>query len=639
MTASSCGCCGKPASECSCWEFPGWGKVQHVDDLEPLSKPSGAAAKSTKLGQWRATAICGNDITSSCLYVSALAALYAGPLAPLALLLVAGVLYLFRNIYAEVGSALPLNGGAYNLLLNTTTKWRAALAACLTILSYIATAVISGSEAMHYAADLVPTLNIFWATIALLSVFALLNFWGITDSANVALMIFVFHIATLIALVGLATVALISDPSTLLENWRTPMSEWPSPRSGGFMIALFFGFSAAMLGISGFESSANYIEEQKPGVFPKTLRNMWIAVAIFNPLISFLSFAVFPMAEIAEYKEALLSMMGHHSVIQITGAEPQHFWPRMVLLWISFDAVIVLSGAVLTSYVGVTGLMRRMSLDMCLPQFLLNKNRWRRTNHWIIVLFLGMCCSILVITGGKIEMLAGVYTLSFLSVMALFAGGNLLLKKKHPQLKRTTKAKVPGVVIALVAVLAALIGNTLLDPDYVRVFAIYFVAAVGIAGFIFYRTLLLTIVLRAFNAILTFGPFKRFKLRERIITQLHELECRKLLFIIADGDSSELHKAAEYVRRNEQIRFMKIVWFYENESEFPSDLEEIHTQLDHEFPTVHIDFVLVKSKLSIDSIRSIAKRLSVPSNFVFVTSKTATSIGDLADLGGARIVV
>ena len=51
-------------------------------------------------------------------WVSALAALYAGPLAPIALLLVAGVLYLFRGIYAEVGSALPLNGGAYNLLLN-----------------------------------------------------------------------------------------------------------------------------------------------------------------------------------------------------------------------------------------------------------------------------------------------------------------------------------------------------------------------------------------------------------------------------------------------------------------------------------------------------------------------------------------
>ena len=48
------------------------------------------------LGQLPATAICGNDITSSCLYVSALATIYSGRWAPVALLMVAGVLWLFR---------------------------------------------------------------------------------------------------------------------------------------------------------------------------------------------------------------------------------------------------------------------------------------------------------------------------------------------------------------------------------------------------------------------------------------------------------------------------------------------------------------------------------------------------------------
>lgn len=74
-----------------------------------------------------ATAICGNDIPSSCLYVPALAIIYSGKWAPLVLLLVAGVLYLYRAIYAEVVGALPLNGGAYNALLNTTSKFRASI--------------------------------------------------------------------------------------------------------------------------------------------------------------------------------------------------------------------------------------------------------------------------------------------------------------------------------------------------------------------------------------------------------------------------------------------------------------------------------------------------------------------------------
>ena len=94
--------------------------------------------------------ICGNDITSSCFYVSSIAVVFAGVLAPLVLLLVIFVLYLYKKVYTEVVEALPLNGGTYNCLLNCTTKFAAALAACMTILSYIATAVISSKTAVEY---------------------------------------------------------------------------------------------------------------------------------------------------------------------------------------------------------------------------------------------------------------------------------------------------------------------------------------------------------------------------------------------------------------------------------------------------------------------------------------------------------
>ncbi len=73
--------------------------------------------ESKKLGELSATAICGNDISSSVLYVSALAIAFAGQYAWITLLIVSFVLFLFRKIYGEVVGALPLNGGAYNSLL------------------------------------------------------------------------------------------------------------------------------------------------------------------------------------------------------------------------------------------------------------------------------------------------------------------------------------------------------------------------------------------------------------------------------------------------------------------------------------------------------------------------------------------
>lgn len=637
MSADACGCCGKPPGECDCWEFPGWGKIERVLDLpDPTAEESGKSP--TRLGVWKATAICGNDITSSCLYVSALAALYAGPLAPLALLLVAGILFLFRSIYAEVGSALPLNGGAYNLLLSTTTKSRAALAACLTLLSYIATAVISGSEAMNYASELLPTLNVFWATVVLLGGFAFLNVMGISDSATVALGIFVFHLCTLAALVAIGVMAIFADATIFADNLRTPMNQWPTPRSGGMMIALFFGFSAAMLGISGFESSANYIEEQQPGVFPKTLRNMWIAVALFNPVISLLAFALLPMSEIANYKEALLSEMGRRGVMNIGSLEANSFLPRLIAGWISLDAVVVLSGAVLTSYVGVTGLVRRMSMDQCLPQFFLLQNRRRGTNHWIIISFFLLCCSILLITSGKIEMLAGVYTLSFLSVMALFALGNLLLKARRPDLKRATQAKRLTVVIALGGVLAALVGNVVLNPEYVRVFLLYFAAAVGIVALMFVRNKLLIQSLKVAKMLCDLPPLKHFKTGHQIASLLQDVQCRSIIFVASEGTRDEMRRAAEYVRWNEQMRILKVAWCYEVESEIPEDMPQIREEIDKEYRDLHIDLLLVRGKLGPSLLQVLGKRMGVPLNYMFITSATATLVEDLADWGGVRIV-
>lgn len=46
---------------------------------------------------------------------------------------------------------------------------------------------------------------------------------------------------------------------------------------------------------------------------------------------------------------------------------------EMFALWVSLDAFVVLSGAVLTAYVGISGLIARMAKDRCLPQFMLRK--------------------------------------------------------------------------------------------------------------------------------------------------------------------------------------------------------------------------------------------------------------------------
>ena len=270
------------------WEFPGWGDNASTvaSDSELNEIQAQLSMDHPKLSEWLATAICGNDILSSCLYVSGLVASKAGKLAPVALAIVAGILYLYRFIYGEVLNAVPLNGGSYNVLLNTTSKRVAAMAAALALLSYIATGVVSGTSACNYLTSHVLSMEVVPATIGLLLLFALLSLVGITESAVVALVIFIAHATTLAVLCLLSMAYVVKDDfRTLQANFATDFPDINlagETMSGNFLTAIFFGTSSAMLGISGFESSSQFVEEQADGVFPKTLRVRCVRALVWD---------------------------------------------------------------------------------------------------------------------------------------------------------------------------------------------------------------------------------------------------------------------------------------------------------------------------------------------------------------------
>jgi amino acid transporter len=574
-----------------------------------------------KLSELEATAICGNDISSSCLYVSALAITYAGQYAWLALLLVGGILFLFRRIYGEVVGALPLNGGAYNVLLNTTSKRNAALAACLTILSYMATAVLSANEAMHYLQTLWTPLPIMWATVGLLGLFLLLTILGISESAKVAVAIFIVHLATLVLLAGVAVWYLATHGvGTLSLNYHAPV------RSGGILGALFFGFSAAMLGISGFESSANFVEEQAKGVFQKTLRNMWVVVTVFNPLLAFLAIAVLPLATVNNHTETLLSYLGTS-----TGGR----WLGIV---ISVDAVAVLSGAVLTSFVGVSGLMQRMTLDRILPQFFLKANA-AGSNYIILITFFLLCLSVLVITNGELGPLSGVYTISFLSVMAFFALGNLLLKGKRPNLPRPVYAGILTVVLALAGVLLALFGNIRLHPDYLIVFLEYFLPALALVTIMLNRLAILNLALVGVEKLAKHFPSASRLVRLRLQRQLHELSKQEFVFFTKGDNVVNLNQVMAYVVENEFTNRLKIVTFQKEGEKTPDELLTDIRVLDRAYTQIEVEFVSLEGQFGPDMIEKLSQEWKIPKNFMFIGSPGDQFPYQISELGGVRLII
>ncbi|MEM5565060.1 APC family permease [Psychroserpens sp. AS72] len=581
-----------------------------------------------KLSELAATAICGNDISSSVLYVSALAIAFAGQYAWITLLIVSLVLFLFRKIYGEVVGALPLNGGAYNALLNTTSKFMASFAATLTLLSYMATAVISANEAIHYLHHLIPGISIIIATISLLSFFGVLTIIGVSESSKVAIGIFLFHLFSFAVLSGFIFFFLINNGIGLFfENWHFPTT------SGSITKAIFLGFAASMLGVSGFESSANFVEEQEKGVFPKTLKNMWIVVSVLNPLTALFALSLFaiPLLQSDAYQNTLLIEMASH----VGG--------NWLAILISIDAFLVLSGAVLTSFVGVSGLLERMALDRILPQFFLKKNK-SGSSYRIILVFLILTISVLLITKGDVKLLAGVYTISFLSVMTLFGIGNVLLKVKRNSLPRPEKASWMAILVAITAVIIALIGNIVMPPieggaSNVTVFLDYFIPAIIFTTIMLNRTLLLKVLLKIIHTV--FDPVRSFVMKtdSKILKVIDTINSQEFVYFTKDDDVETLNKVLLYIQKNEHTKRLKVVTATKNGNliteQFRNDIDVV----DREYPLIKIEFIELDANFGPELITKLSKEWSIPINFMFIGSPGDHFPYKIEELGGVRLII
>lgn len=442
-----------------------------ISSLRSLHEEASSSPK--ELNQWLATAICGCNITSSCLYVIALSAVSAGKFTPLIMIVISALLYLFRFIYTEVVTALPVNGGTYNLLKTMVGQKSGALVGCLTMLSYVTTAVISSSSGTLYfkrtmdviLEDSISDFTIAFLPFCILTIAAILNLIGISQSAAVALIIFIFHILTMGVLIVCCAITAFGlfgcdipvapfsdsdfDQTMLGYNW------YGTQLSDGLFLGLFFGFSSGLLGVSGFESSANFVESQLPGVFPKTLRNMWLVVSILNISLSFFALCLLDVDFIASeaVNGAMLSVLAHKSV-----------GGKTLRIIVGLDAGMILVGAVLSAFVGFTGLCHRMAMDGCLPRIFIERNEARGTLHWIIVFYWMLTCAMAFFCRGDLQIMGGIYTIAFLSVMGTFALGNMRLKThelRHALPKCRYPASWPMVIVGFIGIVIGLLGNLL----------------------------------------------------------------------------------------------------------------------------------------------------------------------------------
>mmetsp|Transcript_19336 Transcript_19336/g.47386 ORF Transcript_19336/g.47386 Transcript_19336/m.47386 type:complete len:715 (+) Transcript_19336:19-2163(+) len=608
---------------------PGWGEVVVYGERSFQER---ASPPHTKLGELYATALCGNDITGSCFYVIGSLVKVAGVWAPVGAIAASCTLWLYRWVYTEAVTALPFNGGIYNLLLNTVrSKKVAGLVATMTILSYIATCVVSATSAAAYLQAVVfpDGLSEQHATdfhmlvaIVLIVFFAVLKMCGMSESAKVAAGMFVFHLLTMAVLMITAVVAVTLPPElrgipfeTVAKNVRHNFEYTGNLDIWGRML---LGFSSAMLGVSGFETSANFVEEQADGVFPKTLRNMWIAVSLLNVGFTFVVLFATQLADLGKHSDHALAFLGS----QVGG--------RWLEVWVCIDAFVVLAAAVLTSFVGISGLMTRMSGDRVVPEIFLKQDKVTTVAFGLI------CISLVLLLRADTTALEATYSFAFLAVMILFALSVFVLQTTRPLLPREMKNNpwIPTMAAALVA--AALFDTVRHNLGIVPVFFCYLLVLAGCLVAYVLRIKLIRLVRKLAELVGLPSAVMRFLQRH-----IDAIQARSsVVYFAKTANICRLNKALMYVRDNEDTNHCRIVHVYRNEADIPKQLVHAVQILDCVYPSIRVDVVLVHGVFSSAVIQNLSEEFLIPPNQMFITCPTSEDHAKrLQNLCGVRVIM
>ena len=629
------------------WEFAGWGSISLLE-LPDASAPSSNAttnlenpgARRPQLGQWKASAIAGNAVTGSVFYALPAVVAASSVLSPISLFIACLLLYPFRPIMCELASALSAsNAGNYSYLSNITSKLVAVLAAAVTLLDAVATGAVSAGTASAYIAGETAKdhahIDYRLISVLLLLGLATLCLLGLRDSSTVALGMFLLHVTTMVMLIVAGIVAWIRSGNTLLQdNWTTGMATVRAPSTGkGIARAIFDGICVAFVGFTGFECSPSYINQVKPGEFPKALRNLHLITMLTEAPLMLLVLALVPMEAILSGSN-VLALLG-----QVAG---RGAWLKLLVV---IDACLVLCGGIITGIVAFCGLVDALCDDRVVPQLL--QRRLPRTGaaYPSIVLSLALTVVMSATCGFHLTTLSAIFSVSFLCVMTLFGISLVLLKYARPSLPRSAPTSLAIVLLGICIGIVAMAGNFALSPIIIVQTLVYFVVIAAVLVFLALRVDLARIFVWLVEQQRS-SAFGRLpvSLEKQLISWIRHERKHSVIYFTKSDDISTLANALYYIQSNEPTSKCKLVHCYQSIDQIPEQLDETFQLVDEIFPTVTVDLVFVEAPFTPQVVRSITERLGVPvsRSFISCPSGRGALIGSkhpLSDYGGLRIIL
>jgi amino acid transporter len=401
----------------------------------------------TFISFWRAAAVVLNDLASTMYYIGGIVEQAVGKPAPWLVLAVMLFSFAVRSVYME-SSSMFVRGGVYIVVRDSIGPTVAKLSVSSLVVDYVLTGPISAVAAGQYLARLMnewsqtfhlsfhtdPNWFSVFFSIVVTGYFWRENIKGVPESSGKALRIMQITTAMVVVLLIWCPLTLILRGNTSLPPAPTPSNLHLTHESWGWLDGTFFtqlpfvimivAFGHSLLAMSGFETLAQVYREL---AYPK-LKNLRITAnlvctyaVICTGVISILAVMIIPDAVRPSFYDNMIGGL----VMNLAGP------PLLKLgfhVFVVIVGIMVLSGAVNTSLIGVNGVLNRVAEDGVLLDWFRRPHRRYGTTYRILNTMALLQIATIIASRGDVLLLGEAYAFGVVWSFALKALGVLVLR-------------------------------------------------------------------------------------------------------------------------------------------------------------------------------------------------------------------
>jgi len=408
----------------------------------------------TFISVWQAAAVVLNDMASTMYYIGGIAEQAIGKAAPWMVLAVMLFSYAVRSVYME-SSSMFVRGGVYVVVRDSMGANMAKLSVSALVVDYILTGPISVVSAGQYLGRLLNEISEAthqtWRTnpnhfavffgVVVTGYFWWSNIKGVSESSTKALRIMqITTVMVVILLIWCPLTLMMRDTPAPLPPPPTPSNIHLTSESLGWLngtfwaqisfVVLIVAFGHSILAMSGFETLAQVYREL---AYPK-LKNLRLTANIVctyclisTGVISILAVMIIPDAVRSKYYDNLIGGL----VENLAG-------PAVVKLafhvFVVIVGVLILSGAVNTSLIGLNGVMNRVAEDGVLLGWFRRPHRKFGTTYRILNMMALLQIATIIASRGDMLLLGEAYAFGVVWSFAFKALGVLVLRyQRHDQ--------------------------------------------------------------------------------------------------------------------------------------------------------------------------------------------------------------